>query len=221
MGLTVACLFVDGEYPYTLDYVLRLKAMVDRWIDRRFTFTVLTDRPWMLPVTIKTIPIQKLPGCFAYWTKLELFNPVRQWTGRVLYLDLDVLIVAPLAPIIDFPAEFALTGDPNMGKKRIDSYGRRIVRKFNSSVMVFDGGTQTQLYTKWTPDVAARLSGDQDHCALQAPDASAMPRSWFPRLSEVGPPPFGPDVKVILSKWPKNDQAASRYAWFEPLWGAA
>lgn len=220
--ITVACVFVQGEYPYTVEYVSRLLAMVRAWIDRPFRFVCLTDRPNEMPDGVEAIPITRPPRCFAYWSKLELFNPARQFEGRVLYLDLDTLIVAPLAPIVDVPAAFAITADPfRPGMKTEDRYGRAIVRKFNSSVMVWDGGTQTELYTHWTSAVAQRLSGDQDWIGEQTPDAEGMPRAWFPRLSEVVRPPFDPDVKVILSKYPKNHVAATSLSWFAPLWGAA
>jgi len=194
--------------------------MVTRWIDRPFRFVCLTDQPWLF-TDLETIPIQKLPGCFAYWNKLQLFDPKREWSGRLLYLDLDVLVVAPLAPIIDYPAEFALTDDPPYVRpKGRDKYGRKIFRKFNSSVMVWDGGTQTHLYTQWVPDIANTYSGDQCWLGLKAHRAVGMDRSWFPRLSEVTNPPFG-QAKVILSKSPKNDLAVGRYPWFSAYWGAA
>ena len=218
--LTVTCVFVQGEYPYTPDYVTRLRAMVTRWSDRPFRFVCLTDRPWLF-TDVDTITVQRWPNCFAYWTKLELFNPVRQWPGRVLYLDLDTLIVAPLRSILDMPAPFAITHDPGRpGQKTIDRFGRKIVRRFNSSVMVFDGGTHTDLYTDWTPMAAHRLSGDQDYLAERLQGAVGMPRAWFPRLSEVTGPPFG-DAKVILSKHPKNHIALERFPWFESYWSAA
>lgn len=221
-SLTVCCVYVKGEYPYTVEYVTRLQAMVHRWIDRPYSFVCLTDQPWAIPGGIDTIPVVKLPKCAAYWTKLELFNPERHWSGRMLYLDLDVLIVSPLAPIIDCSAEFALTADPVfVGQKTKDRFGRRIVRRFNSSVMVWNGGTQTHLYTLWSHVAAERLSGDQDWIAEHNPDAFGLPRRWFPRLSEVGEPPFDPDVKVILTKYPKNHVAMETRPWLAPLWGAA
>src|SRR5688572_26028777 len=115
MTLTVTCVYVRGEYPYTVEYVSRLRSMVARWIDRPFRFACLTDQPEAMPADVEPIPVAKLHG-FAPWTKLELFNPVRQWSGRVLYLDLDTLIVAPLAPIVDAPAWFAITDDPTNEK---------------------------------------------------------------------------------------------------------
>lgn len=219
--MTVCCVFVQGEYPYTAEYVTRLYAMVTRWIDRPFRFVCLTDRPWLFAPPIETIVVSKLAG-FAPWTKLELFNPIRAWKGRVLYLDLDTLIVAPLKPIIDAPADFAITADPTNKKNRTrDSFGRAIVRRFNSSVMVWNGGTQTDLYTRWTPEVSERLSGDQDWIGERKPNAVTLPRDWFPRLSELGGQPAVSPAKVVLSKVPKNHIAAEQYPWFADLWRAA
>jgi hypothetical protein len=219
--VNVVCVFVRGEYPYTIEYVARLRDMVWRWIDRPFRFVCLTDRPWEMPEGVASIPVAKMPG-FAPWTKLELFNPARQWEGRVLYLDLDTLIVAPLAPILDMAAPFAITSDPKNKKNRAyDSFGRSIVRRFNSSVMVWDGGTHTGLYLDWRPADGERLSGDQDWIGERLPDAAAMPREWFPRVSELGDEPPREPAKVVLVKVPKNHLAAERWPWFRPLWEAA
>lgn len=221
MTLTVACVFVEGEYPYTVEYVTRLCAMVSRWTDRPLRFVCLTDRPALMPAGVEAIPVAKLPGS-APWTKLELFNPARQWSGRMLYLDLDTLIVAPLAPIVDTPSPFAITADPTNKKNRThDSFGRAIVRRFNSSIIVWDGGTQTDLFTDWRPADGERLSGDQDWIGERRPDAVTMPREWFPRLSELGEQPPVDPAKVVLVKVPKNYIAAAQYPWFDALWGAA
>jgi len=219
--MTVTCVFVQGEYPYTVDYVTRLRDMVARWIDRPFRFVCVTDQPQLFTPPIETIAVTKLRG-FAPWTKLELFNPIRQWSGRMLYLDLDTLIVAPLAPLVDAPAAFAITADPTNKKNRTrDSFGRAIVRRFNSSVMVWDGGTQTDLYTDWTPADGERLSGDQDWIGERRPEAVTLPREWFPRLSELGGQPPVEPSKIVLVKVPKNHFAAAQYPWFGPLWGTA
>lgn len=217
--ITVASVFVQGEYPYTVEYVTRLYAMVRRWIDRPFRAVCLTDQPWLIPAGIESVPVTKLAG-FAPWTKLELFNPKRHFTGRVLYLDLDSLIVAPLAELIDTAAKFCITADPpSQAKKRThDSFGRAIVRRFNSSVMVWDGGTQTDLYTDWKPDVSARLSGDQDFIGERKPNAATWPREWFPRVSELGiRPPLRP-AKIVLCKVPKNHLAAQQISWVRAAW---
>jgi hypothetical protein len=216
MILTVASVFVQGEYPYTPEYVAKLYAMVDRWIDRPYRAVCLTDRPELIPTGVEALPIAKLAG-FAPWSKLELINPIRQWPGRVLYLDLDSLVVGPLGHLIDTPAPFVITADP-VGKTGRDSYGHAIVRRFNSSVMAWDGGTQTDLYTNWKPKVAERLSGDQDWIGEQRPHAQTWPRAWFPRISELKDNPPVQPASVVLCKVPKNTIAVERWPWVRQAW---
>lgn len=222
--LTVTCLFVKGEYPYTAEYVERLYAGVKRHLDRPFLFTCLTDQPWLFSPPIETIPVQTWPTDYACWTKLEVFNPAREWPGRVLCLDLDVLVVGDLAPVVDFPAAFTTIDDELQYERpgiEGDRRGRRVLRRFNTSVMVLDRGFGASLYRDYAPSVSQRLSTDQDWLAEQLPPTEIMPAPWFPRLSRVGAPPFGPDVKVILAKKPKNVIAAAQLPWFNELWRAA
>jgi hypothetical protein len=214
--LTVASVFVRGEYPYTPEYVDRLYRMVRRWIDRPFRAVCLTDHPDVMPDGVEPLEVKKLAG-FAPWTKLELFNPARQWPGRMLYLDLDSIIVAPLGPLVDTPGDFIITADPT-GKTGRDSFKRAIVRRFNSSVMVWDGGTQTELYTDWTPAAVKRLSGDQDWTGERKPDALTWPRAWFPRVSELKDTPPQEPAKVVLCKVPKNHLAADQWPWVREAW---
>lgn len=219
--LTVCCLLVRGEYPYTPEYVLRLKAMCDRFCARPFRFCCLTDQPEAMPSDVEARQISRFDGCHAYWSKLQLFDPRHGWTGRMLYLDLDSLIVAPLDQIIDFPAEFALSEDAWVVERSHitkDRYGRQLVRRFNSSVMVWDGGTQTDLFTKWTLADAERLSTDQDWCGEQATRAKGMNLEWFPRASLVQPP-WPSESKVVLCKKPKNVEACAKWPWFNEAWG--
>jgi hypothetical protein len=211
---TVVCVWVRGHVPFTAEYVTRLYGMVDRWIDRPFRFVCLTDRPEKLPSRISTVRIVPPRGCKAWWTKVQLFRPTTSIEGRVLYLDLDTLIVGPLAPILDYPAPFALA--PHAGMFQGQD-GLAVVKRFNSSVMVWNAGEQAALYDSWTPIVAKRLFGDQDFIGEQCPEAAAMPAAWFPRISAVQPP-FGPDAKVVLVKKPKNIEAAKRWPWFREAW---
>lgn len=220
--LTICCLLVRGEYVgYSPEYVRRLKAMADRFCSRPFRFVCLTDQPEAMPSDVEAIPIERFVGCHAYWSKLQLFDPRHGWTGRMLYIDLDSLIVAPLDPIIDFPAEFALTEDAFVLERahiNTDRYGRRLVRRFNSSVMVWDGGTQTDLFTKWTPAAAEQMSTDQDFIGDRAPDAKGMSLAWFPRASRVQPP-WPAEARVVMAKKPKGFQACEKWPWFNEAWG--
>jgi hypothetical protein len=214
---TVACVWVQGHVPFTPDYVTRLASMVARHLTRPYRFVCLTDRPWLFRPPIQTIAIAPPGKLKGWWRKLELFNPhhARKLTGRILYLDLDTLVVKPLEPILDWPSPFALLPDAGTWKGRD---GLRVVKRYNSSVMVWDAGYPRTLYQSWSPAVAAELWGDQDWIGLRWPMAATLPAAWFPRLSDVSTgPPFG-EAKVILAKKPKNIEASRLYSWFEAAW---
>lgn len=215
MDLTVACVFVQGHVAFSVEYVTRLRAMVRRHVGRPFRFVCLTDQPEIMPSGVEPISIEHHPGLKGWWAKIELFNPAHGLQGRVLYLDLDTLIVAPLAPIVEFPEPFALA--PTAGTFE-GTAALKVVKRFNSSVMVWDVGETEDLFKQWSPAVALRLWGDQDFIGERRPDAAAMPLEWFPRLSEVSPP-LPRAAKVILAKKPKNHIAAQRWPWFRELWG--
>lgn len=213
--ITVACVLVRGHVAFTPEYVARLRSMVARNIDRPYRFVCLTDRPEQLPPEVEAVPIVHWKSLKGWWAKINLFRP-GLFTGRVLYLDLDVLIVSPLNAIIDFPARMALVPD---GAPKFQGQGElKTVHRYNSSVMVWDAPVGNQLFENWKPDIAARLWGDQDWIGEQMPNEATMPASWFPRISEAQPP-WPKETKVVLVKKPKNHLAASRWKWFEEAWG--
>lgn len=244
--ITVACVWVQGNVPYSVDYVTRLCSMVARHFDQEFEFAVLTDQPsdadavlkgmaYMLTdrrICPRIVAIPSPAPLAGWWSKLELFNPAHALGARVLYLDLDSLIVADLAPIVDFPADFALC--PPGGDFRPVNY--RTVRRFNSSVMVFNPGLAYEHLFEDFPAVsrAARreglppLWGDQDWLGeqLQA-SAATMPGEWFPRFSQllITPPLENPievvaraGARVVLAKKPKPHVAAAQWPWFAEAW---
>lgn len=222
---TVCCLLVRGHIKaYNAEYVKNLAKGVAKFMDRPYEFVCFTDQPNAVKHIARPIVVKAPTGRNCWWAKLEAYNPAHQLTGRVLYLDLDTMVIGPLAPILDYPAAFALAPDgaPNFH----GSHGLTLVKKFNGSVIVLDGGSQTDLYTKWSRAQMSRLWSDQDWIAEQAPHAQAMPIEWFPRLSAFAPfssvaPEWPAAGKVLLTKKPKNHDAAKRYPWFAQQWRAA
>lgn len=214
---TVACVFVRGHVPFSSEYVKRLASMVHRWMDRPYRFVCLTDKTGVAPFgpSVEAIRVPWSGDMFGWWAKLKLFAPKTGLTGRVLYLDLDTLVVNSLAPILDYPAPFALL--PHAG--RFDGKdGRRVVKRFNSSVMVFNAGEHADLFHRFTPDTTRDLWGDQDWIGDQCPDAATMPAPWFPRISEIHDGRIPSEARVVLCKTPKNVEAARRYPWVREAW---
>jgi len=221
--MTVACVFVKGNYPYTLDYVVRLERMARKYLARPFRFVCLTDQPKSVQAAgIEAIHVPTFQVKQAFWHKVHLFNPEIGLSGRVLYLDLDTLVVAPLDPIVDAPQAFICAadvfgdgdGDPVRGMKD----GRVVCQKHQGSVIVFDVGAVSDLYYEWTPALADHYYGCDDWMSDRYPGGPVLPLTWFPRISQVQPP-WPDEAKVVFVKKPKNHLAAEQWPWFEPLWG--
>jgi hypothetical protein len=143
--ITVACVKWGAKYPARYANVLR--AAVARHLARPHRFVCLTDDPSGLDAGIEARALS--PGRVGWWNKLELFRP-GQFEGRVLYLDLDSVIVGDLAPLA-----------ARCGIVWLDDWGWRR-RVYGSGTMVWDAGEHADAWNDYTPEVAARLEGDQD-----------------------------------------------------------
>ena len=215
MSLTVACVFVKANVSYGVEYVSNLRAMAARHLQRPHSFVCLTDRPWLLPAGVEAMPIAHDARVAGWWAKVRLFDANR-FDGRVLYLDLDSVVVQSLNPIVDFDAPFALV--PHAGTFQPRS-GHKVVRRFNSSVMVWDAGVPPTFDD--VEPLAKEYWGDQDILAERAPDAAVMPAEWFPRLSDLSGSVPGPSARVVLCKKPKNTIAADIHPWLAKAWRVA
>lgn len=222
MGLTVACVWVQGNVDYTKEYVLRLRSMCAKSVPQH-RFVCLTDRPDVFNGCLDTIRLDPLPlGVPGWWAKVQLFNKAHAalQTGRVLYLDLDILLVDNFQLVVDWPG-FAIVPDgaPNfVGNARL-----KTVKRYNSSVMCWDGGRFNSIYDDWDLSVTRRLWGDQDWIGEKYATLDKMPLAWFPRLSQVMTRGLVDErmrcAKAILCKKPKNLEAAKRWRWFDMAWG--
>ena len=135
--ITVACVCVGIKYDW--EYVEHLREAVLRHLRLPYRFTIITDDTW--------------PG---WWGKMHLFEPGRLG-GRVIYLDLDTLVIDSLLPLAYLPSGFYMLRD--------FLYPERC----GSGVMVWDAGSDiaNRLYNVWKsdPDEHMRrhaLRGDQE-----------------------------------------------------------
>lgn len=150
--ISVACVLKSGGI-YDAGWVARLQAGVSyhlKVVPHRFVCLSDVD-----------VPCERIPlahGLAGWWSKLELFRPAL-FSGRVLFLDLDVLITGDLAPLFD-GAGFRICKD-------------WWLPGFNSSVMAWDAG-DVDLFEAFTPSVMARLRGDQDWITERRTDAQTF-----------------------------------------------
>lgn len=184
--LTVVCVNIGNYLGRGEEYVAKLRSMVSRHLKIRHEFLCMMRSNY--------------PG---WWSKVELFKPGR-FTGRMLYIDLDSVIVGPLEPIVESRGILHLT---QWGWKK-HSYG--------SGVMVWDAGEHTEIYEKFTPEVMKRLRGDQDWMTeLGGWDALPFPRCCSYRYHARQRPPTGASI-VSMHGIPKPHELVN--GWVPEEW---
>lgn len=133
MNLTVACVNHGNYLGQGQRYVDTLRAMVSRHLQRKHDFVCLED-------------VGKYSG---WWAKIELFRPGR-FSGRVLYLDLDSVVVGDLTPIVDAKGIINLL-----------DWGWQ-TPTLCSSVMCWDAGEHKSIFELFDVSVPQAFRGDQD-----------------------------------------------------------
>ena len=153
--LTVLCVkFGNG---YGREYVERLRNMVSRNLTLPYEFVCLTDDP--TPISDVRLIVQK-NKCYSkqWWHKIHMFDQSLSVQGRILYLDLDIVIVSNIDKLTS-TVDNRFYGIKDFNRKFHSSW-----KYLNSSVMSWVHGTQNEIYEKFkeNPREAMRLQGDQD-----------------------------------------------------------
>jgi len=213
--ITVCC--VKWGTRYSAAYVNYLHRMVSSHMAMPFQFVCATDNP--VGVGCETIPLSESipPG---WWAKMDLFHPrgaFGQITGRVLYLDLDVVIVGDLTALVEYPSEFAMHHDFQKPWRTA------------SAVMVLDAGTRGWVWEKFQAirgKVMQQFHGDQDYlyqvqmeeCRWPntRPFADYFPQRWIRsyRIHSIKGPSEGCKV-VCFHGDPKPDACGG---WVQRIW---
>ena len=142
---------------YSIEYVQRLRNMVERHLTVPYNFYCLTDDH--TPIQGVTLINQPNQGyAKGWWHKVQMFNPVLPIRGRILYMDLDVVICRNIDKLATtFTTDFLGIRDFN---RKFHSNWKYL----NSSVMSWNHGTQSHIYRQFmeAPKIAMKLHGDQD-----------------------------------------------------------
>lgn len=213
--ITVACVYWEGRFRrrrkmYDIEWVTRLKNMVERNLHVPHRFVCLSN----VDVPCERIPlIHDWPGWFS---KVELHRP-GLFTDRVLYLDLDELILKDLTPFLAFPSSFAITN----GREYTTWFKEDLIkiRKYGSAVMVFDPGAGEKLYTEFEDRVIKVFWGHQDYVAWKMPELDTFPGNWLGRLEKDGDEEPHEDAIIVHCMLPgKNREAVRKHKWVEEVW---
>ena len=189
--LTVAC--VKWGNIYGPEYVNKLRAMVKRNLTMSHRFICFTENSADLDREILSAPLfHDLEG---WWGKLALFEPGFLRGDRVLFLDLDTIILGSLDKIAAYDGQFAILRDFVFP----EHYG--------SGVMAWTPSPLTEsIWTSWNKANRPRPKrGDQAWIEKTFKESDFVPDLWqdlFPgefvsyKVNCFYMPPL-PDAKVV------------------------
>ena len=131
--LSVVCVQTGNYLGRGVEYVANLHRMVSEHLSLPHRFYVLTDDA-----------ASNYPGVVAkpakhkgWWAKIEMFNPHGMFRGRVMFLDLDTLIVGNIDHIAAYRGHFATLRDFWQP------------RGLGPAVMLFDAEWAAWIYQEW------------------------------------------------------------------------
>lgn len=131
-ALTVVC--VKWGAKYGADYVNKLNAMARRALGPGgvAAFICFTEDGGGLDPTVEVRPLAHRDDWEGWWFKAQLFSRSAGLSGRVLYLDLDTVLVGSLAPLRTYEGRFATLSTAGFDAEEgfVDGY--------NTSVILWD-----------------------------------------------------------------------------------
>lgn len=174
---------------YSAEYVNNLYSMVKRNLTVPFKFTCFTEDSSGINKEIHICDLPSIPKANGWWYKPMFFNPDLPLKGKLLFLDLDIIIFNNIDCLFEYKTkQFCIIRDFNR-------YMNRSWKRMNSSVFRLDIGSQTQVYTEYVKNPVAvikRFHGDQDWIFNQVKD------NWC----------FWPDEWIQSYKWEMRGKPA-------------
>lgn len=159
--LTVVC--VKWGDKYSDEWVYKLRGMVARNLSMPHEFVCMTDKA---VDGVDCIPCA--PDLPSWWSKVGLFRP-GILPGKKLYIDLDVIITAPIDGMVQFTDRLQAPDDFSYSlinpKQGLGPDMRRLLGgdgTVNSSVMLWADDDACDIWQQFQPEKMAEVHGDQN-----------------------------------------------------------
>jgi hypothetical protein len=165
---------------YSADYVNKLHNGLRRNTLQNFKFTCFTENQKGIDheINCRTLPHRELRG---WWNKVFLFSSEVGIKDRILYFDLDTVIVGNLDEIMNFNGTFAALR--RLGKQR--GFG-----SFGSGVMSWQGGWGHNIWEKFKEKMSenqTKKGGDQAFLSkVIRPEHVTLWQEWLKDSKIIG-----------------------------------
>jgi hypothetical protein len=211
---------------YGPDYVNRLFAMVARHLTLPHRFVCLTDDPHGIRPEVECRPLPAIELADAPphsgWRKLSCLAPELDDLGRVLFLDLDLVIVASIDCLLTHPGAFCI----------IENWTQRGRGIGNSSVFRFQAGAHRQVLQRFCDNAAQIVRSwpnEQTYLSRAVGEVTYWPQGWCRSFKHDCLParPLRPfrqariprDARVIVFHGEPKPPDAARGVWPQSLTG--
>jgi len=155
--ITVVCIYWQGPFKgdierYPVEWIAHLKRMVEKHLPLEHRFVCMSN----VEVPCERIPLEH--NWEGWWSKIELFRP-GLFTGQVLYLDLDTVIVGSLEPLLKFGSH------PFIGLRAFNPRKSSISSYMGSAILSWKtNGSFDFLYNEFNfQEHSDQFVGDQDY----------------------------------------------------------
>lgn len=101
---TVVTVRTGKKYPVW--YVTHMKRMMARYLPGMTRFVCLTDQPESIDGVV-TVDISAY-GLKSWYAKMLVFNRDVVGPGKILYIDLDMIVAGDLTPLVNLDCAFAI-----------------------------------------------------------------------------------------------------------------
>jgi hypothetical protein len=171
MERNYVCVWTGNKYP--ADYVRILFAGLKRKT-RVDNFYCITDNQVDFDKQIQVIKLQQSDD--TWWNKLQIFNKNQPLPTRLMYLDIDIVILQDLEPMWNLPYDRMLSIQ--------DFHPRDAYRTqwMNSSVMLFDRDKCNFIWEEYIRNSSnwqKRFHGDQNYITHILEDKfERWPHNW-------------------------------------------
>lgn len=158
---------------YSAEYVNKLYSMTKRHCSVDCKFVCITEDTSGLNPEIEVLPLTIDPEIAGWWYKVFLFDRKFPLKGRLLFIDLDVVIYNDIGKFFEYETDSFVISR---------GFSKKNYLGMNSSCFRFDTGTQPHVYDEFIKDknlIMKRLHGDQDWIQEKVSKYSFWPDGWL------------------------------------------
>lgn len=178
--LNVVCIRADSKYQ--ADYVNNLFHMVKRFLPIPYRFICFCGLTEGIGPEVECLPLpDNLQG---WWNKISLFKRNIGLEGKILFLDLDVVIVDDITPLATYDADFIIIKD-------------WWNNEYNSSVFLLKVGARHQVWEAFNP-YEPPAANDQDFITRILPDEKTWPSKWVVSFKNDCASGIPPDARIVV-----------------------